>query len=72
MYLGAAEQLDNVLPRVVGGGRAARLAQVCASPALRRPCTKGQRWRCVLLNGRWRRHKCKYEVRPTHFENISM
>lgn len=43
-------------------GKAARLAADCSKSELRAPCSAGRKWKCVLVNGRWRRHKCKYEV----------
>ncbi|XP_072935819.1 extracellular sulfatase SULF-1 homolog isoform X2 [Epargyreus clarus] len=42
-------------------GKAARLAAECSKAELRAPCSVGRKWKCVLVNGRWRRHKCKYE-----------
>ncbi|XP_049887373.1 extracellular sulfatase SULF-1 homolog isoform X2 [Pectinophora gossypiella] len=42
-------------------GKAARLAAECSKAELRAPCSAGRKWKCVLVNGRWRRHKCKYE-----------
>ncbi|XP_053601086.1 extracellular sulfatase SULF-1 homolog [Plodia interpunctella] len=43
-------------------GKAARLAVECSKAELRTPCSAGRKWKCVLVNGRWRRHKCKYET----------
>ncbi|KAL0850008.1 hypothetical protein ABMA28_011918 [Loxostege sticticalis] len=43
-------------------GKAARLAAECSKAELRAPCSAGRKWKCVLVNGRWRRHKCKYEA----------
>ncbi|VVC87975.1 unnamed protein product [Leptidea sinapis] len=42
-------------------GKAARLAAECTKSELRAPCSEGRKWKCVLINGRWRKHKCKYE-----------
>ncbi|CAH0722755.1 unnamed protein product, partial [Brenthis ino] len=42
-------------------GKAARLAAECSKAELRAPCSVGRKWKCVLVNGRWRKHKCKYE-----------
>ncbi|CAH2268765.1 jg23787 [Pararge aegeria aegeria] len=42
-------------------GKAARLAVECSKAELRAPCSVGRKWKCVLVNGRWRKHKCKYE-----------
>ncbi|XP_013193151.2 extracellular sulfatase SULF-1 homolog [Amyelois transitella] len=42
-------------------GKAARLAVECSKAEFRAPCSTGRKWKCVLVNGRWRRHKCKYE-----------
>ncbi|XP_026484450.2 extracellular sulfatase SULF-1 homolog isoform X1 [Vanessa tameamea] len=42
-------------------GKAARLAAECSKAELRAPCSIGRKWKCVLVNGRWRKHKCKYE-----------
>ncbi|KAG7304370.1 hypothetical protein JYU34_011310 [Plutella xylostella] len=46
-------------------GKAARLAFECSKAELRMPCSSGRKWKCVLVNGRWRRHKCKYEPEIT-------
>ncbi|KAL4704998.1 hypothetical protein ACJJTC_009786 [Scirpophaga incertulas] len=43
-------------------GKAARLASECSRSDLRTPCSAGRKWKCVLVNGRWRRHKCKFET----------
>ncbi|XP_068628568.1 extracellular sulfatase SULF-1 homolog [Battus philenor] len=45
----------------IASGKAARLAAECSKAELRAPCSIGRKWKCVLVNGRWRRHKCKYE-----------
>lgn len=42
--------------------KAARIAADCSKAELRAPCSAGRKWKCVLVNGRWRRHKCRYEV----------
>ncbi|OWR46246.1 extracellular sulfatase SULF-1 protein [Danaus plexippus plexippus] len=42
-------------------GKAARIAAECSKAELRAPCSVGRKWKCVLVNGRWRKHKCKYE-----------
>lgn len=42
-------------------GKAARIAAECSKAELRAPCSSRRKWKCVLVNGRWRRHKCKYE-----------
>ncbi|XP_045510544.1 extracellular sulfatase SULF-1 homolog [Colias croceus] len=42
-------------------GKAARLAAECSKAELRAPCSDKRKWKCVLVNGRWRKHKCKYE-----------
>ncbi|XP_075983810.1 extracellular sulfatase Sulf1 isoform X2 [Anticarsia gemmatalis] len=41
--------------------KAARIAADCSKAELRAPCSAGRKWKCVLVNGRWRRHKCRYE-----------
>ncbi|XP_063547528.1 extracellular sulfatase SULF-1 homolog [Cydia strobilella] len=48
---------------IAGGkaGTAGRLADDCSQAEARLPCAPGRKWRCVLVAGRWRRHKCKYE-----------
>ncbi|XP_059048976.1 extracellular sulfatase SULF-1 homolog [Achroia grisella] len=43
-------------------GKAARIAAECSKAELRAPCSSRRKWKCVLVNGRWRRHKCKYEA----------
>ncbi|XP_047030363.1 extracellular sulfatase SULF-1 homolog [Helicoverpa zea] len=43
-------------------GKAARIAADCSKAELRAPCSAGRKWKCVLVNGRWRRHKCRYEA----------
>ncbi|KAM3966764.1 LOW QUALITY PROTEIN: extracellular sulfatase Sulf1 [Aphomia sociella] len=45
-------------------GKAARIAAECSKAELRAPCapSSGRKWKCVLVNGRWRRHKCKFET----------
>ncbi|XP_048004499.1 extracellular sulfatase SULF-1 homolog isoform X1 [Leguminivora glycinivorella] len=45
----------------IAGGKADRLADDCSQAEARLPCAPGRKWRCVLVAGRWRRHKCKYE-----------
>ncbi|KAJ0181298.1 hypothetical protein K1T71_003383 [Dendrolimus kikuchii] len=42
--------------------KASRLAADCSKAELRAPCSTGRKWKCVLVNGRWRRHKCKHEA----------
>ncbi|CAK1548407.1 unnamed protein product [Leptosia nina] len=42
-------------------GKAARLAAECSKAELRAPCSDKRKWKCVLVHGRWRKHKCKYE-----------
>ncbi|CAB3231351.1 unnamed protein product [Arctia plantaginis] len=42
--------------------KAARIAADCSKAELRAPCSAGRKWKCVLVNGRWRRHKCRYET----------
>ncbi|CAH1643344.1 unnamed protein product [Spodoptera littoralis] len=46
-------------------GKAARIAADCSKAELRAPCSAGRKWKCVLINGRWRRHKCRYESEPS-------
>lgn len=41
--------------------KATRLAADCSKSELRAPCSAGRKWKCVLVNGRWRKHKCKHE-----------
>ncbi|CAH2990185.1 unnamed protein product [Chilo suppressalis] len=57
-YLNPTEEADSPL----SNGKAARLAAECSKAELRAPCSSGRKWKCVLVNGRWRRHKCKYEA----------
>ncbi|XP_045542638.1 extracellular sulfatase SULF-1 homolog [Papilio machaon] len=66
----ASNQLDFLTPgsklyeqsaASIASGKAARLAAECSKAELRAPCSEGRKWKCVLVNGRWRRHKCKYE-----------
>ncbi|XP_013166948.1 PREDICTED: extracellular sulfatase SULF-1 homolog isoform X1 [Papilio xuthus] len=66
----ASNQLDFLTPgsklyeqsaASIASGKAARLAAECSKTELRAPCSEGRKWKCVLVNGRWRRHKCKYE-----------
>lgn len=38
-----------------------RLAVDCSKAELRAPCAAGRKWKCVLVNGRWRKHKCRYD-----------
>lgn len=42
--------------------KAARLAADCSKAELREPCSAGRKWKCILVNGRWRRQKCRYEA----------
>ncbi|KAI5642241.1 sulfatase domain-containing protein [Phthorimaea operculella] len=59
-YLNPSEKNDQVA-EVMVNGKAARIAAECSKAELRAPCSAGRKWKCVLVNGRWRRHKCKYE-----------
>ncbi|KAI8430046.1 hypothetical protein MSG28_000479 [Choristoneura fumiferana] len=55
------KQLDQSADISLVTGKAARLADDCSNAEVRGPCTATRKWRCVFVNGRWRRHKCKYE-----------
>lgn len=63
-------QLDNrVLPvvppnRMQHTSKFQRIALECQQPELQAPCQPGQKWRCVQESGRWRKHKCKYQLPP--------
>ncbi|KAJ2946281.1 hypothetical protein O0L34_g12319 [Tuta absoluta] len=59
-YLNPSYKSDQVA-EVMVNGKAARIAAECSKAELRAPCSAGRKWKCVLINGRWRRHKCKYE-----------
>ncbi|CAK1599996.1 unnamed protein product [Parnassius mnemosyne] len=56
-----SELFDQTAEASIASGKAARLAAECSKAELRAPCSIGRKWKCVLVNGRWRRHKCKYE-----------
>ncbi|XP_023940164.2 extracellular sulfatase SULF-1 homolog [Bicyclus anynana] len=60
---GTNNQLNPYLTpsELESNGKAARLAVECSKAELRAPCSVGRKWKCVLVNGRWRKHKCKYE-----------
>ncbi|CAH2068844.1 unnamed protein product, partial [Iphiclides podalirius] len=62
-FLGSAgtKIFDQTAEASIASGKAARLAAECSKAELRAPCSVGRKWKCVLVNGRWRRHKCKYE-----------
>lgn len=59
-------QLDNrVIPEVsplLPANKHERLAIECQRPDLQMPCQPGQKWHCVNDAGRWRKHKCKFQV----------
>lgn len=55
-----AKTEDNLDPTILSR-KAARLAAECSKADLQAPCSAGRKWKCVLVNGRWRRHKCKNE-----------
>ncbi|XP_044730314.1 extracellular sulfatase SULF-1 homolog isoform X2 [Chrysoperla carnea] len=63
-------QLDNrVLPvvppnRMQHTSKFERIAMECQQPEMLAPCQVGQKWRCVQESGRWRKHKCKYQLPP--------
>ncbi|XP_045486339.1 extracellular sulfatase SULF-1 homolog [Pieris rapae] len=52
--------LESVESSMING-KAARIAAECSKAELRAPCSDKRKWKCVLVNGRWRKHKCKYE-----------
>ncbi|CAH0600424.1 unnamed protein product [Chrysodeixis includens] len=60
-YLTPENKLFELADASVVEGKAARIAADCSKAELRAPCSAGRKWKCVLVNGRWRRHKCRYE-----------
>ncbi|KAG6452688.1 hypothetical protein O3G_MSEX007724 [Manduca sexta] len=57
-----AKVFDQTADASLLDGKTARLAIDCSKAELRAPCSAGRKWKCVLINGRWRKHKCKYEA----------
>lgn len=59
-------QLDNRLvpeiPPNLPTNKHERLAIECQKLELQLPCQPGQKWHCVNDNGRWRKHKCKFQI----------
>ncbi|XP_041973747.1 extracellular sulfatase SULF-1 homolog [Aricia agestis] len=60
-YLNTSDAVASII-----SSKAARLAAECSKVELRAPCSTGRKWKCLLVNGRWRKHKCKFEpeVKP--------
>lgn len=58
----ALEPLDNNLPFESFMSKTARLNSECSNPGLQKNCIVGQKWRCFLEDGQWRKHKCKFHV----------
>lgn len=56
------EPLDNNLPFESFMSKTARLNAECSNPGLQENCVVGQKWRCFLEDGQWRKHKCKFHV----------
>lgn len=49
-----------------------RLNLECSDPFLQQNCVRGQKWRCINENGRWRKHKCKFLAQlQSHMDAIS-
>lgn len=42
--------------------KASRLAADCSKAELRISCSAGRKWKCVLVNGKWRKQRCRNEV----------
>lgn len=62
--------MDNrVIPEVnplLPTNKHERLAIECRRSDLQMPCKPGQKWHCVNDAGRWRKHKCKFQIQiPT-------
>lgn len=59
-------QLDNrVIPEIslmLPANKHERLAIECQKLEFQLPCQPGQKWHCVNDNGRWRKHKCKFQI----------
>lgn len=49
-----------------------RLNLECSDPYMQQNCVRGQKWRCINENGRWRKHKCKFLAQvQSHMDAIS-
>ncbi|XP_067614126.1 extracellular sulfatase SULF-1 homolog isoform X2 [Eurosta solidaginis] len=64
------DQFGNNLPMAPYMTKMMRLNSECSDPALLENCQRGQKWKCVNEDGRWRKHKCKFHLQH-HLEEIS-
>ncbi|XP_037923161.1 extracellular sulfatase SULF-1 homolog isoform X3 [Hermetia illucens] len=72
LYSEAASGIMDTEDNAPYQSKMARLNSECSDPALLADCIPGQKWKCINDDGRWRKHKCKFQLQlQNHLAEIN-